>query len=790
MNHQPEKTSSKQSARNYPSPAIPDHQLLRSIGSGNYGEIWLARNLMGTYRAIKVISRKRFADEAPFHREFNGIKKYEPLSRSHPGLVNILHIGQNQADGFFYYIMEIGDDSDQGQNIDPEIYVPKTLGTEMIKRGRLPFDESLQIALLLTGALDHLHTNGLVHRDIKPSNIIFIQGAPKLADIGLVADITDSGTFLGTEGYVSPEGPGKPTADLYSLGKVLYELSLGLKLQEYPAWPADAANDPESHRLKKLHSIILRACALNPAKRFQSARELSEHLARLARDHSSPSANLNQAHPLQPTPAAPLKLALLHQPNAQPDQQVLALLQASLKSSEFELFLNSHAALGVDSAREIEAVIAHADAVIALLSSDSIHSELIAYQLELAASAAHEHGSKPRLLPLAIQLSTPIPNTIARHFQQEPVLAWNGPEDDAPLIQALTSALLKPQSQSSHETIPLEAVGGAVPLDSKFYIVRPVDEQFQCALSRGDSILLLKGARQMGKTSLLARGLDQARHENCRVVFTDFQQLNRPSFDSLEKFYLALGESLADQLDLSFYPQDIWNHNRSPNSNLERYLKREVLEKLSSHFVWGLDEADRLFTVPFSSEVFGLFRSWHNKRALEPDGPWNRLTLVITYATEAHLFITDLNQSPFNVGTRLALEDFTLEQMTQLSALYGSPLQTQAELERLFRLIGGQPYLARRAFNELASRRVTLEQVELHAARNEGIFGDHLRRLLFSLAKDPALLSVMRQLLHGQPCPDPESFYRLRSAGLILGDSHAQVQPRCQLYATYLKQHC
>src|SRR5206468_9769560 len=98
----------------------------------------------------------------------------------------------------------------------------------------------------------------------------------------------------------------------------------------------------------------------------------------------------------------------------------------------------------------------------------------------------------------------------------------------------------------------------------------------------------------------------------------------------------------------------------------------------SPSLVWGLDEVDRLFNCPFSDVVFGLFRSWHNERSLNPEGPWGRLTLAIAYATEAHLFITDLNQSPFNVGTRLTLDDFTLEQVAELNRRYGSPLSTRA----------------------------------------------------------------------------------------------------------------
>src|SRR5207244_11189541 len=57
--------------------------------------------------------------------------------------------------------------------------------------------------------------------------------------------------------------------------------------------------------------------------------------------------------------------------------------------------------------------------------------------------------------------------------------------------------------------------------------------------------------------------------------------------------------------------------------------------------------------------------------------PWSRLTLAIAYATEAHLFISDMNQSPFNIGTLLALEDFTLPQVAELNRSYGSPLQSE-----------------------------------------------------------------------------------------------------------------
>src|SRR5207302_4373411 len=91
-------------------PTVPDHELLRCIGRGSYGEVWLARNVMGTYRAVKVVYRTTFDHDRPFEREFEGIQKFEPISRSHESQLDVLHVGRNEAAGYFYYVMELADD--------------------------------------------------------------------------------------------------------------------------------------------------------------------------------------------------------------------------------------------------------------------------------------------------------------------------------------------------------------------------------------------------------------------------------------------------------------------------------------------------------------------------------------------------------------------------------------------------------------------------------------------------------------------------------------------------------
>src|SRR5216683_6946911 len=124
---------------------IPDHELVRRIGRGSYGEVWLARTMMGTYRAVKIVHRKAFQHDRPFERELAGIQKFEPISRSHEGFVDVLQIGRNDEAGYFYYVMELGDDRQSGQNIIPEVYMPRTLGRDVLGGSRLPIEECLQL---------------------------------------------------------------------------------------------------------------------------------------------------------------------------------------------------------------------------------------------------------------------------------------------------------------------------------------------------------------------------------------------------------------------------------------------------------------------------------------------------------------------------------------------------------------------------------------------------------------------------------------------------------------------
>lgn len=265
-----------------PSVSVPDHKLLRCIGRGSYGEVWLAQSTMGMYRAVKLVHRKSFRDQRPFERELSGIRKYEPISRSYEGFIDVLHVGINEEHGCFYYVMELGDDEASGQKIDPDNYSPKTLGKEIAANQKLSTQDCLQLGLALCQALWELHKHSLVHRDIKPSNIIFVNGVPKLADIGLVADFNEARSYVGTEGFIPPEGPGTPQADIYSLGKVLYEAGTGKDRHDFPELPTLVEEFPDRDKLLELNEVILKACQNDVSKRYGSAWDMYGDLLVLA----------------------------------------------------------------------------------------------------------------------------------------------------------------------------------------------------------------------------------------------------------------------------------------------------------------------------------------------------------------------------------------------------------------------------------------------------------------------------------------------------------------------------
>ncbi len=482
--------------------------------------------------------------------------------------------------------------------------------------------------------------------------------------------------------------------------------------------------------------------------------------------------------------AAGTKVVILYKRDAHPDEELLNMLESQLPTQGHTVFIDRHMHAGVQWLLELETQIRGAHAVIPLLSAESAGSDMLSWEVETAHEAAQQQNGKPYLIPVRVNFEGPLPaGSLANILNPIQYVVWKGTNDDSRLVSELAASLRNPPTPRVRR---FERAGGAVPLDSEFYVVRDTDEQFREAIERLDGIVLVKGPRQMGKTSLLSRGLQQAREAGARVVTTDFQMLDAADLASLTTLFRTLAEMLAEQLDLDYSREQVWRLDRPAKLSFRGFLKDIVLANMSVPLVWGMDEVDRLFNCEFATEAFGFFRSWFNARALDPQGPWKNLTIVIAHATEPHLFIKNPFESPFNVGTRLELRDFTLEQVAELNRRYDGPLKDADELKRFYQLVGGNPYLVRRGLEELKVKNIGVAELEATADRDDGPFEDHLNRIMVVLAKNTALRETVRQILEGKSGIPLDDFIRLKTAGIMVGDS-SQPRTRCQIYDTFLR---
>lgn len=336
-----------------------------------------------------------------------------------------------------------------------------------------------------------------------------------------------------------------------------------------------------------------------------------------------------------------------------------------------------------------------------------------------------------------------------------------------------------PKPQEAEQAAPPAPTGG-LPVDTDLYVRRDADGQVENALATGEPLVLVYGPRQVGKTSLVARAGRLCRTKGWTVAISDFQTLGRSEIERPATLYRALIHNLAQQLQLTYEPS--WNEWLGANSNMDAQVGA-LLQQVDGPVLWAMDEVDRLFGTDYADDFFGLVRSWHNRRSLDPDGPWGRLTLIISYATEAHLFINDLNQSPFNVGLRLHLRDFTPEQVSELCRRYG--LAFAARSGEVFEVTRGHPFLTRRALAFLQSGR-TIDDLRQHASSETGPFGDHLKHILATLKRNPETESEVRRMLQGLPFSDAQTQSRLAAAGLLSMDAAPSSELRVPTYRSFL----
>lgn len=328
-----------------------------------------------------------------------------------------------------------------------------------------------------------------------------------------------------------------------------------------------------------------------------------------------------------------------------------------------------------------------------------------------------------------------------------------------------------------------------------FYIERsPVEQRCYETLLQPGSLLRLKAPSLMGKTTLMARVLSRLALEGYRPVSLSFELCDRKiHLTEVNRFLKWFCANVARELGLENRLDEFWDEEEmGAKVSCTSYFEEYLLEELQgAPLVLCLDDVDLLFPHPeVYEDFFGLLRSWHEKARTRQQ--WQQLRLTIVHATDVYIQLS-INQSPFNVGVPIELQEFSESQVLAFARLHGiDPTDDRLGdrgLEPLMRTVGGHPYLLEQAFIHLRNHpQRTLGQLLADAVTEAGIYGHHLRDRWQTLQENPPLARAFRAAIEADgPCRlDPIEAYQLQSMGLLKLVGNETVL-HCSLYRDYFQ---
>jgi AAA-like domain/TIR domain len=500
---------------------------------------------------------------------------------------------------------------------------------------------------------------------------------------------------------------------------------------------------------------------------------------------------------------APVRIArifLSYKRNVDPDQTLAQEILAGLSKAGHAVFIDQQMVVGQPWARQIEAQVQQSDFLIVFLTAESSRSEMVRGEIELARKCSASTGV-PRILPVRVAFDDSLPYPLSAYLDATQYATWTRPDDTPSLLTELLAAIAGeavlqghpggPSPTSSNSPLPpayaapLPVPGGALDVEDPWYLPRPSDQLALTVIRRPGQTVTIKGPRQMGKSSLLMRTVKAGLDAGKKIALLDFQLLDDKTKADGETFFRRFAAAIAEQFELPDSVDEDWDSGFANPQNCTRYVERRILQPLGGPCTLAIDETDSIFRSTFSPDFFAMLRSWHGLRAHPTRRSWKNFDIVLSTSTEPQFFIDRPHESPFNVGVVLPLEDFVPEQVARLNALHPRPLRKE-DVERLLALIGGHPYLTRKALYMVASQTpmIRVEDLFAQATSNSGPFGDHLRYYLLRLQNKPELLAALQQVVGGHAVRDELLVYRLEGVGLVRRQGN-NVWPRCELYARY-----
>jgi hypothetical protein len=334
--------------------------------------------------------------------------------------------------------------------------------------------------------------------------------------------------------------------------------------------------------------------------------------------------------------------------------------------------------------------------------------------------------------------------------------------------------------------IDLEPPGSRMSIDSPFYIDRPPIEVNACReILRPGALIRIKGPREFGKSSLMARMAAGA--TGARTIEINFREIGPESLGSLKRFLQYFCNVVTMSLDIEGELDELWAEKLGYKAACGLYFEKNILPQITESLVLELDEVDVLLGAQVDRawvvDFFSMLRAWYDSK-MKSHPQWKKLRLVLVHSKEIDRETLNQRQSPFNVGMEFELREFEPAQVVALAQCHGVE---EPIAQELMKFVGGHPQLVRMGLYEIAQGQSSLDEILNHGATGSGLYKRHLEQLRSRIEQDSLLGRALQKVLasgENGVLLDLQNKAILRSFGVVVCQDD-DVRIACELYRKY-----